>query len=360
MQIALPIEQIKDFLSLSRQIKTDEILINKYIKFEIVFGTCFLIKKNFYGYCRYSFNTNEDDCSFLIPIDKLEGMINVTKSKTLKITINETETLLDDGKAKYNCNTNGISVLAFDFIKEESSKDIISRIDKSTIEILKQAKAFAGNDDLIPQFSCIYIDEDTIYSSNRSSLFFKTLTKQFPKISVTQKELEMISAFDYVDYAVINNHNIYIYGNLTYGYIQTTNAVGFPAKQQIDKLTKENYIKINLENFIDYCKYTIGFIDQSKKDKEFETSECKVNNGVLDLVYEDKKLNEINSLHLKILEQRGDDFSFHFQHSIWKDLLSILPYENIYLGNEEGFISVWSDKDSTFIGILPKMKEKWK
>jgi hypothetical protein len=355
MKIKLPLDNIREFFVLSQYLQSDEILINKYIKFEIVFGSCILHKKNFSGFCKYSFNVNGEDCSFLVPEIELKSFCNKSESKEITISIEGNNIILQDGYFKSTCSNGGFSQNEFPSLPEEPSKNQTTFITNDILETLKIAKSFASKDNLSEQWSSIYIDEDIIYSSAQSYIYLKNLNKTLPKISIAQKELSLISSLNEVYYFNNSNYNLYIYKNIVYGYLLSVNAVGHPSKQVMSKLKRDNYIKVNKKDILNFCDSTKGFVNNPR---DFINAKFTINDSTnLNLFYKNGEENKENELNCKIDKLVGNPFEFVFQYNIWLDLLKALPYNDICIGNEPHMncLSVWNENDKNCVCIFPKM-----
>lgn len=356
MKIKLPIEKIREFLAISKYIvlPPDRSNINpiiKFIKVEIVFGTCILTKTNNNSFCKFSFDVSEEDVEFLIQEENLSSFCTDSKHEELTLNMQDGFIKMSDGYFKRKVNVNGVGVIDFPLIPKQEDKLI--RLEREVLTSLIPAKAHIGSDKIMTPFQSAYLSGNDVYSSAMQTMYIRSFKAQLPTIAITPAECLLLSSFEYVDYCKSDNYNTYIHKNIVYGFIQPHGATGFDYKAQIGRLTKKNYLTIKVEDMINFCNSTMRFTQGLFCNSTLSTEKTEFG-AIANLLFEDRSKNEENTIDVPI-KLVGDNFSFNFSPDIWLPILKVLPYEEICIGDEIGLVSIWNEIDKNYNGIISKV-----
>jgi hypothetical protein len=356
--IKLPTKQLQEFLALAGYVTSadsETFPLDKFIKVEIVFGTCILTKASYKDFIKFSFDSPLEDNEFLLDEKKICIICSATKESEIEVKIQDDLSCddygivyLKSGIFEQEFNIGGYEIA--NFRKLPSVENGGHKLDKSLLSCLAIAKAHTSNDKLLTNFTAVYLDGTDVYASSRHTLYTKSFPYSLPKIAITPNECKLLSNFSQVDYTVSDNFNIYKIGNIEYGFTRPDGANGLPYKEILSRCTKQNYIKIRLQDLITFCETTTKFSDGvlfiSSLSVESETT--------VKILYEDRSRREKNIITTDVTLV-GNKFSFNFDADTILPVLRALPYDVIYIGDEPGCVSVWTDEDPSYCGILNKM-----
>lgn len=355
--IQLPIKKLKEFLALSSYVQTDKSQkdsILKYVRITIKDGVCQMVKSNNRAFCILEFSLPVGDVDFLVEEDRFKALCSESDRETYKVTFTAKTTTFNDGYKKSTFNTAEADVKLFPKLPELSEDGTV--IDKDVLTTLGIAKNYASEDTIRPALCAVYLSGTDIYASNAQICYVRSFNDAMPNIGITKKECELLSQFDSVEYSISEHYNTYKSGSITFGFIQPDGTKGYDYKFLLNKLTKSNYLKIKKSHLINFCKSTKNFSGDAYLNSwlyivgdgsDFDPIQARI-------VFIDKGKEEENEIIVSC-ELVGENFDFEFNHSIWLDALSCLPYEDICLGNESGVISIWSENDPAYIGIIAKI-----
>ena len=359
MKIKLQTEQIRDFFVYAKNITTEAAEITpviRYIKVEIDFGFCTLYKSNNNSFVKYTFKTKEDDCVFLIAEEKLQNFATDTKEREIIISIKDDEITLSDngGRFKQRLNKTPYSLIDFPKIPEIGKEKL--RLDKDVLNAMNIAKVHTIKDEININLTAVHFSEEGyIYSGNFHSLYIRNFSKKIPKVSIKTNESTILCQFPYLDYVISDNYNTYTHEGITYGFIQQHQITGFNYNQFLDKIRKDNYIIISLEDLEMFCQSTVRFTNDSFCESELTV----INEETAKLTYIDHETSQENTIECKV-KLYGEQFSFTFNPSFFLPIIKALrnvPYSEIYLGDEGSLISIWNEGDKNYTGILNKLNK---
>lgn len=370
MIIKLPLEKIKDFLTFASDIQSDKSGIQpilKYIKFEIVFGECLVTKYNFEGYVQYSFDSDEEDCEFIIPEKDLIDFCSVSNEPYIIIEFGNKNIHIIKNKESKKCysvkyNDGGYKVIDFPKLPVENSQQFTeAKLDKNILLAIQMAKPYTGSDELLPQLTSIYIDSNYIYAYGGSACYLSKINETLPKIAFSKKETQILSKFDTVDFCVANElgWNIYKYRNVVYGFRKQEGAVGFDYNLFVSKSKRDlPYFNIKTDDLVAFCTSVKNYCnsnDKTRTNAKWKNSNLKLEDGLINLSFDVAEVNEGVSL---VCDTTGtlQECDFSFNQTLCTDIFKSLPYNEIFISDAGNMFIIYNEQDKNFIGFISKVQ----
>lgn len=377
MKITLQKSEIEKFLELASYVDLtpNEIIylpITEFIKVEINKGFCKMTLTSQNSFISYLFSVQiQESANFLISYVNLKKFYSTTKRKEqLIITDTETKTTFSDGNFTSNYQKP-------ESIKLENfpTQPIITglkfkRIDRVAINQLNTAKKYIlpeSKDKLRPILNVASIKpieqgSFLLASDSQISCLYK-LNSDFDFSVLYAKEISLVNNFEYFDFITTENWNIIKYKTIVYGNRLSDEINPGSIHETIFKfikmLDKKAYIKLNVDQFYDFCKSVKSFV----KDETVNSS-LEVKDGKIELSYIDVQ----NSIDL---HQNIDSETFGYKEGyricfVQNNIVKVLDSLESKLINisecvdERGgknFIGFWLDTDENFHSICSKGME---
>lgn len=348
IELKIPIDRVKEFISLSKFIQSEKLDISpilKNIKVEVLFGTCKLIKSNNNSFLEYCFDLDSDDCEFLIDISYIEHFALNSKETNLSIKIKESVANLTDGYIKQKRNLSAYNIEEFPKLPE-FNEDTVA-LTENFLRALDSAKAHSGKDKLVERFLPVYVDNGTIYASSGQVMYINNFKIETPSFALTPNECQLLSSFKSILYSKSDNYNTYKNGNIVYGFINPEGATGFPYEIISSQFKDGATVIINKEDFINFCISTKTFAGT-----DFCASTCNINKDSAELIYQDKEKDEENRADIFVKSE--DEFSFNFNPAQIIEIFKSIPYKSLNLIENDNFIIIKSDEDKNYSGLFMK------
>lgn len=359
MTIKFPTNKVLDFIKLADYIETvnlDLQPIQRYLRVEIVFGSCTLTKSNGNQYVMNTFDVEcNDDYDFLIIEEELAGFAKLTQNDNFTIDFNENTGYADCTDRYHDYSfSNGIFDKTLFHSIPEFKRDNTVKLDRSVITFLNIAKSYIGKDDLMPHFNSAYISDNYLYATDGHVMYIRELSSNYPFIALSAKECDLIKDFEYVDFVQSASYNNFICKNTIYGFINKTNANGFNYKQFLDTVKRESYIKIRAADFMNFCNAAI--VASKSKDKVvYISARFSLEKNIVNFTYDNSEYNKKTKLPVNIENVNTDDYDFLFFAPTVLSVLKTYPYKDMYLTDiNAGAFVIWSGDDKNFVCIVRK------
>ncbi len=369
MKIQLPKQEIEKFLELCQYVDvTSESIvyspITEFIKIELKNGFCKLVLTSSSNFIQYAFFCEDkSNTILLVSYFLLKKFYSNKRKDILIISDTEKKTNVSDGVFSLNyIKPIGIE-LSNCYTQPNTSGLNYSRISKKNIDLINISKNYIkaeNKDKLIPFLNHSNILGNKLLSSDAHISFLYKLDEEFPYMFFSKLEIELIRNFDYFDYNLMDNWNIIKYGNIVFGkriidgitpllYEQINSYISYSDKKKV--------LKVNSDQFTEFCKSVKSFIVDDTINSYLEVSEKGV-----ELSYEDKK-NSIDRLSQIIdCQNSGYEIGYKicFVHSSIVKVLDSIKSNTINIseciepnGRNE-YICFWLDSDSNFHSICSK------
>ena len=372
MTITLPQSQIKEFLKLSSYVVSDQILIDNNpnygcIKVEIVFGMCFLSKTNQSEFVQFSFPIIAEDTSFLIWEEHLKSLMEVSKKENIRIELkleHSTQDITDDYFTPKFGKQIGVDIKTYPKIPKPPKVGF--KLTKRILDVLSVAKDnIEKKDNLRPFMNHVHIRESFIWATDGYVNFTYEFPEvlNFPLISLSELECNLISGFDECDIFLTDSFNIIKYKNCLYA-----SRIKVMEKDMTDLLLKfkswvdkSKFVKVQVKDFKDFCASTVSFT--KKIQKNFKNSGLKlVRQDTIQFFYKDSE-NEIENVLEFPCVSIGlpDGYSFLFSHSRFLKVLDKFAYKEICLSDSENPtggaapFGIWIEEDGALCITAVKM-----
>lgn len=348
--ITLSVEKLKEFVALSKFIVSDksEILpVVKYIKITILFNTVTMTKSNIKSFCQYTFDTDSEDCEFLLEERILILFCQHSKGKNVKITIKDTTVILNDGYYKQKYVPSNHSIL--DFPKMPQTDLETERIPKEVLDSFKCARMTTGQDTLFPMFMNVYSKDNYVFSSDKQRMYIKKFDLDIPEMSLSKTECQLISNFNYIDFSKSENYNIHRFNSVVYGFVIQEDAKPFDIGRFLNLNRRENYFSIKVEDLINFCDSTISIAGNT-----YCSSTISLQGNNCNIVYDNPERGEMNELDVEIVRE-GDEFEFQFNPILWNEVLKSLPYDTITISDEGPMLNLYNSNDKNYQGLIAKI-----
>lgn len=364
MELRLKVDEIKNFFILADNIPSEISEVNpihKYLKLDMCFGSLTLIKTTTHSFVKHIMPAEGDECIILIEESRLKDFCNDCKLPEFVISIddatNKVELIEGRRKQKLGDIYMGLDI----FPKQPKITTGFSRIAKDVLDAIKIAKGYITKDPLLLNLKCVYIKDKTIYASDRHMMYIKDTTfnidivktdnKNFD-IAFTEEECDVLSSFNYVDFAKADNFNTYTFNNTSFGFLPFQDAQGFDYKQFTATVEKEAFISTEISEIIRFCTSTIKFVG---KNDDYPTAYFTIIDSTsAQLKYIDTEKDQENILDIAI-EMTGLMEDFKFAPKTWNDKMKSLPYDKIVLSTQKSAIAVWCISDDSYLGFFSKM-----
>lgn len=362
MKIKFQTNKVLDFIKLSEYIQTvnlDLAPIQRYIRVEIVFGTCTMTKSNNNQYAINIFDVEcDEDIEILLLEEELAGFAKLAQNDYFEVDYNEQNGYVDctDGYYTYSFSNGIIDKNLFQVIPDIKKENPVV-LDRSVITFLNIAKSFIGKDDLTPQFQSVYLNENYMYATDGHIMYIRELPNKYPFIAFSGKECDLIKDFEYVEFIQSSSYNNFICKNTTYGFINKTNSNGFDFMQFLKTVKKQSYVKIRTLDFINFCNAAI--VASKSKDKSvYISSKFVLEGNKINFSYENSEYNKRTKLPVDAETFDINYFDFLFFAPTVLSVLKTYPYKDIYISdiNNSAF-SVWSKEDQAFVCIIRKQSQ---
>lgn len=380
MELKLPLSKVKEFISLSKAIETEQsdfenLQVLKYIKIEVDFDICTITKTSLRSFIQFTFDLKHEDCVMIIMEKELIDYCSSSNREDLFITQSEEkETTLTDGYIISEFYNGKYEVK--DFFKIPKAGKPTCRLSKEVLLNFNIAKIYSGEDDLRPSFKYIYIDSvyddkakeqvSYMYASTMRILYLKKFRFNLPKLALSKDECSTLSKYEYVDYCEVKedkNWNIYKWNNVVYGFRQSDEALGFPYQMFLN-IEKKNYIKFKTDDFINFCNSTKIRMSKADGKATYINSSAKISGTTAELICNDNENRKKNKFNTKV-EVVGQPFDFNFDHSQMLDIFKSLPFSEICISdeqtkNEQGakiadMLGIFSLSDGDYFSLVSKI-----
>jgi hypothetical protein len=283
MTINLPIKELKEFISLSKfvsQDKTDLLPITNFLKFEIEFGDVKITKDNIREFICHTFLCNVDDCSFLLPDEKLTKYVADSNGEYIQMTFGLDCVDVFDGYKKQKWALQGYKVKDYP-TPSELPTDFV-QIKKEVLNILGLTKVITDpNNKIQPMFAVSYIKSNCVYASDRSTMIKKDIDTGYRGlIAVSEKEVQCLSQFDTILYASSSgNHNVWKTGNTVYGFRREEGVdYDYHVESFFEHISnpRKEYITISTKDILNFCKSTKDFDSAKVKNSKLHILKSRV------------------------------------------------------------------------------------
>lgn len=362
-KIKLPLNIVKEFINVTSGITADKanvLTILAFVRIEIVFGRCYLYYSNYHTFCKYYFDTLEEDCDIIIPRDKLSLICKESNQNELFLTINDKSILIKDGELDWKVSKSLDKPTDFPALVNTDGVSF-TKIDKNIIDIISDSKNFSGKDTLIPWFNSVYLggyeagekqltNGTDVFSCNGSCMSVKTLTQNLPQLSMSIPECELVSKFPYIEYGDTENWNLYKYENTYFGFRNRSDAHGFNYHYIRNLCKFEHLIKIRTEDLLRFCRITKEFSGSVFCNSKFKL----IDKDKAQLIWKDESKGEENIVNIQIQTSEITDLEFHFNPILWGEILKGVCYEEILICDEGNVVSLTHETDKSFFGIGAK------
>lgn len=355
MKITLSVDEVKKFIQVSDSIKLESKKFSpvlSYLKLSSSFGECTITKSSQFEYCRYSFDSNNSDFETLIEYDALLELLSKTKATAFTIETDGKFVHLKDGYYHFRFSTSDAEINNYP-IHNSPNESAYERLNIDSMKTIQIARGNTGNDKIREFMNFIYIDKQTIYWADTSSVFAKKIEENYSFYALSLAESILLSKFNYVDISVQETWNVYRYENAVFGFKNSDGAVGFNYAGFLSYLKRDNFCTINVEDLMNFCTSTLAL----NKDAKICTSLFNAKEEKVDLEFSDLISGLENKLKIKC-GLVGNEFSFNFEPRKMIDVIKPLPYNEICLGKENGIVSIWNSKDISFLGFISMIHNK--
>jgi len=366
--IQLQKSELEKFLSLSSYTNLTSECIQlmpdtEYIKIELKRGFCTMSVSSVNSFVSYMFSTtNNEDLTILVSILHLREFLKGKRKDIITIDDSETTTLITDGSFKLSkVKKSDIKLEHFLILPVIKGIEYL-RIERSTIlKIIVSKKYIELKDKLRPILNGSSIKGKQLLSTDSTISCFYELDSEYSFSFFNQKDMELISEFDYIDYCKTENWNLIKYKTIVYGSRLTEGLQPGLMHEQINSfvkiLDKSNTIRVNVEQFYDFC----NSIKSSAKDMTVSTLLTIVENGIK-LSYEDVKNNIEEASQIISAKVTGYEIGYSFkiyQFQIMKVMDSLNSEwinisECVEPNGNKGYIGFWLEEDKSFHSICSK------
>lgn len=381
MNIKLNLNNIKEFIQISSEIKSDSgdfVPVLRFIKFKIDFGECTMEKQNSNSFVIFKFDTDQDDCEFIVPEKEFNDFIqSCPKSTYIFLNINENGTNhsmheKEDGKGglikKYD--DGGYKIKDFPNDKISLAGLTYTRLSKSQLESIGRAKNYVGEDSLQPFFTHVFISFlegfGTFISGNTNTTFYsdKQNTDSLPFIALSKEECQCISKLDFVDYSSSEEINFNVFktpSGAIYGYKKMHTPIPMSFISIFKSFNKNNYFTIKKEELVKFCtsvKLYNTNTDKKKEDGKWKNSVITVDGfGDCTICFDmEKHTGESVTLRCETeILPTCTGFSFEFNQTQLFEILRSIPYENISIADFKSVVFLFNEKDSNYLGFISKI-----
>lgn len=374
MKISIPKSEIEKFLQLSSYVNvTSESVtylpITEYIKFEINKGFCKLTLTSSSNFVSYMFSlASAEKIDMLVSIFEIKKFYSGPKRKDI-LTISENDkgiiTLSDGSFTSKALKKSDLS--PYPPIPSLSGLNL-RRVNKKTIDQLFVSKKYIlleTKDKLRPLFNNASILGNLLLSTDMIISCLYKLDEEFDFSFFSIKEIDLVSNFEYFDYSKLENWNIIKYKTIIYGnkYSEQIEpgSVHKAIQNSVDILNKTNFIRLNVEEFYDFCKSVKPYVVDSNINSYLEVIEDEEVN----LVYEDIK----NSIDVRV-SMPAEIVGFESGYKIWffqNLIIKVLDSLDSHVINisecvenlsgdvvRKNYIGFWLETDKDFHSICSK------
>ena len=357
MELKLPTAKVNDFLKLCEYVKgnieTDE--IQKYIKVSIDFGVVTLTKTNTFQFVRYEFEHETDDLECILLESEIKKYFGITSSAEVNILFKDKQVYLTDGtRLKYNFNNGTEKVEDFYSIPEMSETKL--RLDKNFIQNVNFAKGFVSNDTLRPYLNYVYLASNRIFATNAHAIYIRSIEANSDLIAISPAECKLISDFDYVDYAIAGNFNVFSHKKVSYGFLTKDGASLIDTNQFTSRYNPDSYIECSVDEVMSFCNAALTF---SKGDSKIVNNTCRItlDGNTLELEFKDKEYGKSTDVSLDIENNDMENFSFNFNSELMINCLKSVKSDRFRMNSVEHLIYIWAKTDNGLLLLMAKIAD---